>query len=269
MAPTPLTELPLRPPLRCDVSRRYMTGGHAVVLGPVGKNFGAGMSGGLAFVLTRPAGAANAGLDGLRALCNKDVAGDLSPLEDERDVAKVRAWRCRVLSLSTFAPRVWLPSSSRHSHEGGEGRNLRGCSCSSSCSSSVRVRAARAQRSCSSSSSNTVRIRAARADRRSRGCSACLAGAAADAGSHGVAQVKELLEAHVAMTGSVQAAALLADWPAAQARFVKVYPHEFRAALEKIAAEAEQARRTAWFRNACSAARREARRLQGAHVVLQ
>jgi glutamate synthase domain-containing protein 3 len=33
-----------------DHACEYMTGGVAVVLGPTGKNFGAGMSGGLAYV---------------------------------------------------------------------------------------------------------------------------------------------------------------------------------------------------------------------------
>lgn len=41
----------------------YMTGGVAVVLGPVGKNFGAGMSGGTAYVYDVK--------NQLKALCNK------------------------------------------------------------------------------------------------------------------------------------------------------------------------------------------------------
>jgi glutamate synthase (NADPH/NADH) large chain len=36
-----------------DHGCEYMTGGRAVVLGPTGRNFGAGMSGGMAFVLDR------------------------------------------------------------------------------------------------------------------------------------------------------------------------------------------------------------------------
>src|SRR5690606_36365826 len=34
-----------------DHACEYMTGGHVVVLGPTGRNFGAGMSGGIAYVL--------------------------------------------------------------------------------------------------------------------------------------------------------------------------------------------------------------------------
>ena len=65
-----------------DHGCEYMTGGVAVILGTVGKNFGAGMSGGLAFVYDA---------DGTFAsLCNSDVKGDLTPLSDDADVAEVR-----------------------------------------------------------------------------------------------------------------------------------------------------------------------------------
>lgn len=56
-----------------DHACEYMTGGTAVILGPTGKNFGAGMSGGLAFVYDPESK--------LPGLCNADVAGDLLPLE--------------------------------------------------------------------------------------------------------------------------------------------------------------------------------------------
>lgn len=36
-----------------DHGCEYMTGGLAVILGPVGRNFAAGMSGGLAYVFDR------------------------------------------------------------------------------------------------------------------------------------------------------------------------------------------------------------------------
>ena len=58
-----------------DHGCEYMTGGNVVVLGPTGKNFGAGMSGGLAFVYD-PDGR-------LQSLCNEDVEGDLEPLDLE------------------------------------------------------------------------------------------------------------------------------------------------------------------------------------------
>lgn len=65
-----------------DHGCEYMTGGVAVVLGPTGKNFGAGMSGGVAYVYD-PDGK-------FTALCNADVANDLLPVESGDDV-KVRA----------------------------------------------------------------------------------------------------------------------------------------------------------------------------------
>ena len=54
----------------------YMTGGTAVILGRVGKNFGAGMSGGFAYVYD-PEGA-------LPGMCNEDVEDDLEPLKDDK-----------------------------------------------------------------------------------------------------------------------------------------------------------------------------------------
>jgi len=63
-----------------DHGCEYMTGGHAVILGPVGRNFAAGMSGGIAYVLD----------DGhFAARCNMELVG-FDPLE-ESDVAKIRA----------------------------------------------------------------------------------------------------------------------------------------------------------------------------------
>ncbi|MTE18589.1 glutamate synthase large subunit [Streptomyces sp. TRM43335] len=54
-----------------DHGCEYMTGGTAVVLGPTGRNFGAGMSGGTAYVVDLdPAGV------------NPDVAGAVEPLDD-------------------------------------------------------------------------------------------------------------------------------------------------------------------------------------------
>ena len=58
-----------------DHACEYMTGGTALFLGRIGKNFGAGMSGGIAFAYD-PRGE-------LPGLCNEDVAGDLEPLEAE------------------------------------------------------------------------------------------------------------------------------------------------------------------------------------------
>jgi glutamate synthase (NADPH/NADH) large chain len=43
--------------------------------------------------------------------------------------------------------------------------------------------------------------------------------------------LRQLLEAHFRTTGSFRAKEILADWPNARARFVKVMPHEYRRAL--------------------------------------
>ena len=66
-----------------DHALEYMTGGTVVILGPTGKNFGAGMSGGLAFVYDPDVK--------LGKLCNVDVSGDLFPVEDEEDLMTLRA----------------------------------------------------------------------------------------------------------------------------------------------------------------------------------
>ena len=57
-----------------DHGCEYMTGGTAVILGRTGKNFGAGMSGGVAFVYDAD--------HRFAPLCNVDVATDLFPVED-------------------------------------------------------------------------------------------------------------------------------------------------------------------------------------------
>jgi len=64
-----------------DHGCEYMTGGRVVVLGPTGRNFAAGMSGGLAFVLDEH--------DALRAKVNPTLLDQLEPL-DEADAIEVR-----------------------------------------------------------------------------------------------------------------------------------------------------------------------------------
>ena len=51
------------------------TGGTAVILGATGKNFGAGMSGGVAYIYDKN--------DRLKRLVNADVAGDLFCIESK------------------------------------------------------------------------------------------------------------------------------------------------------------------------------------------
>ncbi|KAL0054356.1 hypothetical protein WJX82_007542 [Trebouxia sp. C0006] len=66
-----------------DHACEYMTGGTALILGRTGKNFGAGMSGGIAYVYD-PHGE-------LPGLCNEDVEDDLEPLKADEDVSLVRS----------------------------------------------------------------------------------------------------------------------------------------------------------------------------------
>lgn len=61
----------------------YMTGGRVVVLGPVGKNFAAGMSGGIAYVLPPE------GDDSFRRLCNQEMVL-LESLDDHREIDEVK-----------------------------------------------------------------------------------------------------------------------------------------------------------------------------------
>jgi glutamate synthase (NADPH/NADH) large chain len=63
-----------------DHGCEYMTGGTVVVLGPQGRNFAAGMSGGVAYVLDE---------DGSFSMrCNQGMV-ELSPVSTEADVKKL------------------------------------------------------------------------------------------------------------------------------------------------------------------------------------
>ena len=55
--------------------------------------------------------------------------------------------------------------------------------------------------------------------------------------THDAERLRILIERHRAFTGSARAAALLADWPATLAAFVKVTPKDYRRALTELAAE--------------------------------
>jgi glutamate synthase domain-containing protein 2/glutamate synthase domain-containing protein 1/glutamate synthase domain-containing protein 3 len=50
--------------------------------------------------------------------------------------------------------------------------------------------------------------------------------------------LRELIERHLRFTGSTRALSLLDDWTAARAKFVKVFPHEYRRALTEMHAKA-------------------------------
>jgi glutamate synthase (ferredoxin) len=64
-----------------DHGCEYMTGGRVVVLGTTGRNFAAGMSGGVAYVLDRGGG--------FRKVCNPEMVS-LEAIEDEDEIALVR-----------------------------------------------------------------------------------------------------------------------------------------------------------------------------------
>ncbi len=112
-----------------DHGCEYMTGGRALILGPTGRNFGAGMSGGIAYVL--------ADLADFTGLCNLEMIG-CERIEEEDEAAYVRT----------------------------------------------------------------------------------------------------MIERHLAATGSTVAAALLGDWEATLARFVRVIPHDYKKVLAKKKTEA-------------------------------
>ena len=63
-----------------DHACEYMTGGRVVVLGPTGRNFAAGMSGGIAYVLDEK--------NTFEHNCNKDMVY-LERLEDEDEIIEV------------------------------------------------------------------------------------------------------------------------------------------------------------------------------------
>ena len=74
-----------------DHACEYMTGGRVVILGPTGRNFAAGMSGGIAYVWN-PAG-------DFHDLCNPEMV-ELEPLQSDGDLAEVRGLIERHLALT-------------------------------------------------------------------------------------------------------------------------------------------------------------------------
>jgi glutamate synthase (ferredoxin) len=65
-----------------DHGCEYMTGGNVVILGPTGRNFAAGMSGGVAYVLNDKGDFAER--------CNIEMV-DLEPLADPEEATRVKA----------------------------------------------------------------------------------------------------------------------------------------------------------------------------------
>ncbi len=66
-----------------DNGCEYMTGGRVVVIGPTGRNFAAGMSGGIAYVWDRE------GL--LQKNCNPGMV-DLFPVKEEKDILDIKGF---------------------------------------------------------------------------------------------------------------------------------------------------------------------------------
>ncbi|MDQ2836408.1 MAG: glutamate synthase large subunit [Actinomycetota bacterium] len=69
-----------------DHALEYMTGGVAVILGGTGRNLGAGMSGGIAFVLDLDAGLVNPELVDIEAVTGEHAAGLLAILKRHREL---------------------------------------------------------------------------------------------------------------------------------------------------------------------------------------
>src|SRR5688500_12005093 len=81
-----------------DHACEYMTGGRVVVLGKTGKNFAAGMSGGIAYVFDPE--------HSLERLCNKEMV-DLETMEDE-DKAEVKALVEQHFKYTGSDPAEWV-----------------------------------------------------------------------------------------------------------------------------------------------------------------
>ena len=64
-----------------DHGCEYMTGGVAVILGSVGRNFGAGMSGGIAYVFDKD--------NSFRSNCNGDHL-NLLPVDEDNDIQQLK-----------------------------------------------------------------------------------------------------------------------------------------------------------------------------------
>ena len=80
-----------------DHGCEYMTGGKVVILGPTGRNFAAGMSGGVAYILDEAGGFATR--------CNKQMVG-LEKLEDAEEMEEVRQMIKRHAEY-THSQRAW------------------------------------------------------------------------------------------------------------------------------------------------------------------
>jgi len=81
-----------------DHACEYMTGGRVVILGKTGRNFAAGMSGGIAYVFDPE--------HALEKLCNKDMV-ELETMEDE-DKAEVKCMIEKHFKYTGSDPAEWV-----------------------------------------------------------------------------------------------------------------------------------------------------------------
>jgi glutamate synthase (NADPH/NADH) large chain len=67
-------------------------------------------------------------------------------------------------------------------------------------------------------------------------------------------QLKKLIEDHHKWTGSLRAREILDNWASSRARFVKVFPHEYKRALSETAAKTEASKATAKAKSSAATA---------------
>jgi glutamate synthase (NADPH/NADH) large chain len=83
-----------------------MTGGRVVVLGPTGRNFAAGMSGGVAYVLEEPAAGAASSSGGFAARVNTELVDVVELDDDDRAFLLATLRRHHELTDSAVAARL-------------------------------------------------------------------------------------------------------------------------------------------------------------------
>jgi glutamate synthase (NADPH/NADH) large chain len=95
-----------------DHACEYMTGGIAVILGPTGRNFAAGMSGGLAFVLDLDPSLVNSELVELDTLSDRDyeklqslVVAHLENTDSYRAAELLKDWAASAVRFTKVIPR--------------------------------------------------------------------------------------------------------------------------------------------------------------------
>ncbi|MEY3452523.1 MAG: hypothetical protein RL574_261, partial [Actinomycetota bacterium] len=89
-----------------DHGCEYMTGGRVVVLGPTGRNFAAGMSGGVAYVLDEPAAGAASSTGGFAARVNTELVDVVELDDDDRAFLLATLRRHHELTDSAVAARL-------------------------------------------------------------------------------------------------------------------------------------------------------------------